>query len=251
MELLNNSVDALTLVTRERVSVTSTDKQDMKHSRDTAAAGDAVASTGVDDATTLLCINGKRCNSTDQQPAAWKRSRTCEQSHPGHQDTYNQSYPDHHDTCDQSHPGHFDTLQHCHKCTVIANDEFNRRHVERLESCSLEDYLSASLTSRSCQLHGDEGAVSFAALSTQATTASEQTCTVYSDTPGNAGSTDRQKKFIGEVRDAGSCHALDNRDKTVGGKRQSVTTTDLVDCVVHPDVVALICQKFRDKLDTT
>ena len=118
LDLLNNSIDALTLMTQHKEWVT---------------AGDM---------STLTCANSKRSIDTDQSTTQ-KRSRTCDKSHSGHHDTPDDlSRMSHRDTCDQS----LHTLQHHCKPTVIVSDEFDETHVRQLTSCSLEECLCHSET---------------------------------------------------------------------------------------------------------
>lgn len=225
MDLLNNSVDALTLVTH--------DKECIK--------------PGGDDASTLISPNGKRSIDSDQF-TTWKRSRTCAQSQPGHHDTRDQSRTGHHDIDNQSLSHHYrqsqGTLQQCRKHTVIISEEFDRTHMQRLKSCSLSEYLSDSLASLSTHQPRVDKEIE------KSSQASQHTITMHSETPRKT--TVRQDTFIGDKSDTGSCNkATENQDKPFGGKRQLVTTALLVECVTHPDVIALICQKLRDKLDMT
>lgn len=233
LDLLSNSVDALMLMTQHKECGTA----------------------GGDDTSSLTCPKGKRSIDTDQSTTQ-KRSRTCDQSHTGHHDSRDdQSCMGHHDTHNQSHLHHPDTreqshdmLQHCCKHTVLVSNEFEQTHVQRLNSCSLDEYLCVSLASLSShQPRIDNNTETTDASSSQT---SPQTTTVCSETPPE--STVRQDRCIGDEGDTGTRDVVtENQDKTVGGKRQLVTTALLVDCVTHPDVIALICQKLTDKLDMT
>jgi len=196
------------------------------------------------DMSTLTCANSKRSIDTDQSTTQ-KRSRTCDQSHSGHHDPPDDlSRMSHCDTCDQS----LDTLQYHRKPAVIVSDEFDETHVHRLTSCSLEECLCHSQTGRSSRqpcmgTETDTTDVSLVPASLQ----NQQTRTVCSDTPPDSPA--RQDRGVGDKDDIGSHDiVMANQDS---GKRQLVMTALLLDCVTHPDVIALICQKLTDKLDMT
>ena len=82
--------------------------------------------------------------------------------------------------------------------------------------------------------------------STHDTTSSKLTCpvNVQVNTGDNTTSVDIQNDCTSEAGDGDSCDTT--RDS--GDKGPYVTTTDLVDCIVHPDVIALICQKLTDRM---
>ena len=221
LDLLNNSIDALTLMTQHKEWVTA----------------------GGGDISTLACANSKRSIDTDQSTTQ-KRSRTCEQSHSGHHDPADDlSCMSHCDTCDQS----LDMLHHC-KPAVVVSDKFDETHVRRLTSCSLKECLCHCQTGLSSPQPGmgtdtETTDVSSAPASLQ----TQQTRTVCSDTPPDSPA--RRDRGVGDKDDIGSCDiVMGNQDS---GKRQLVTTALLLDCVTHPDVIALICQKLTDKLDMT
>ena len=169
-----------------------------------------------DDTTATLCPNGKTPDSVERSR---KRSRISNESSPGHHDKLGHS---------------------CIKCTPIISKQFDRTHVQWLRKGSLKKYLGESVAIY--ELAGKPIA------STHDTTSSKLTCpvNVHTDSADDTTSVDKQKMYASEAGHGDSCDTA--RDS--GDKGPSVTTTDLVDCIVHPDVIALICQKLMDRMGT-
>ena len=142
-------------------------------------------------------------------------------------------------TSNESCSGHDDKLHHSYKCTPIISKEFDRTHVQWLRKCSLKEYLCESVAIHE---HADKPrdclpSVQDAACSKLAGPANVQTDTADDTSVG------KQKKCTSEAGDGDSCDSSDS-----GDEGRSVTTIDLVDCIVHPDVIALICQKLTHRM---
>ena len=163
------------------------------------------------DTTATQCPNGKTPNSKQRSR---KRSRTSNES------------------CS----GHDDKLDHGYKCTPIISKEFDRTHVQWLRKCSLKEYLCESVA---IHKHADKPRDCLPSVQDAACSKLTGPANVQTDTADDT-SVDKQNDCTSEVGDG------DSKDN--GDNGPSVTTIDLVDCIVHPDVIALICQKLTHRM---